>query len=132
MIKFSSSLSSEKYRALITGGNGMLGSYLYRKYPDTIACSRIELDIRNTDAVKRFICDNNIYIILNCAGLVLNGNCDEVFSMYETNAFAPYRMACMCRELDICFVFISTSRVFDLELNSPEQNCHGRLILVRK
>ena len=52
---------------LITGCNGQLGHELVARLPDAIAVDRDALDITDAVAVRDFVRENNIDVIINCA-----------------------------------------------------------------
>ncbi|MBR3782006.1 MAG: sugar nucleotide-binding protein, partial [Alphaproteobacteria bacterium] len=52
---------------LITGCNGQLGRCLADLLTDAICTDVKTLDITNADEVNKFVKDNNIDLIINCA-----------------------------------------------------------------
>ena len=54
-------------RILVTGANGQLGTELQKLLPKAIFADVDILDITDLDAVKKFVNDNQIDTIVNCA-----------------------------------------------------------------
>ncbi|MCD6296443.1 MAG: NAD(P)-dependent oxidoreductase [Deltaproteobacteria bacterium] len=107
-------------RVLITGGRGMLASYLSHTRDNDVLCAiRNELDIRNGEAFREYVLVNKVTAVINAAGLVGTGDAGNALLIYTVNALSPYHMASICRELDILFVFISSTRVFDGTKDNP-------------
>ena len=52
---------------LVTGCNGQLGHEIMARLPNAIATDADALDITNFDAVQKFVRENNIDTIINCA-----------------------------------------------------------------
>ncbi len=52
---------------LITGCNGQLGTELAKLLPDAICADVDMLDITDANAVNKFVRDNNVDVIINCA-----------------------------------------------------------------
>ena len=62
--------SDSRSRILVTGGSGQLGSELKRLLgtnPSIFYTDVNELDITKREAVERFLLDNDIEIVINCA-----------------------------------------------------------------
>ena len=54
-------------RILITGGNGMVGSYLKNLLPDAITPSSKELDLTNSEQVKNYFANNKFDYVIHLA-----------------------------------------------------------------
>ena len=52
---------------LITGARGQLGTEIAKLLPDAICADVDMLDITDADAVLKFVHDNNVDVIINCA-----------------------------------------------------------------
>ena len=98
-----------KMNVLVTGANGQLGT-MFKKFAEgkvnnftPFFTSREDLDIRDLDAINRFVDDNNIELILNCAAYT---NVDKAESDPETatdiNAKACYNLASVMKRVNNC------------------------------
>jgi len=132
-------------KALVTGANGMLGDALcpfltrsgFLVFPtDIIVSDNIyKLDIRDSNAVKRFIQKNKPDIIFHLAAETDVDKCElNKNHAYETNSKATENIATFCKGFDIPLVFISTGAIFNgekeggyTELDSPDPiNVYGK------
>ncbi|MGL6130132.1 MAG: dTDP-4-dehydrorhamnose reductase, partial [Fusobacteriaceae bacterium] len=103
---------------LITGANGQLGYDLQRilksENRDFIATDYTELDITNIDAVRAFVKDKKVELILNCAAYNNVDKAEEEVDMcYKLNAYSPRDLATVAKEIGAEFVTYSTDFVFD-------------------
>ncbi|WP_178983470.1 dTDP-4-dehydrorhamnose reductase [Winogradskyella helgolandensis] len=125
---------------LVTGGNGQLGSELRE-----IACAYpiykflftdvAELDITNHKDVERFITENNIQIIINCAAHTAVDKAEtEIEISDQLNHLAVDNFAKIAKEKSIQLIHVSTDYVFDgntckpyVETDSPNpQSVYGK------
>lgn len=104
-------------RVLVTGGNGQLGCSLRRvamgsedKY---IFTDVAELDITNREAARRYVAENEVDVIVNCAAYtdVERAEEDEARA-HLLNATAVGYLAEAARECDALLIHISTDYVF--------------------
>lgn len=107
------------HRILVTGANGQLGTeirelikndsnnkYFYTDIP--------ELDITDKSAVSRFVEDNQIDIIINCAAYTQVDKAeDDQETAYLINATAPQNLAEVSAKFNATLFHISTDYVFD-------------------
>lgn len=105
---------------LITGANGQLGHDLQRilkkENREFIATDYKELDITDIEAIKEFIKDKNIDVIINCAAYNNVDKAEEEKELcYKLNAYAPRDLAKVAKEIGAEFVTYSTDFVFDGE-----------------
>ena len=70
-------------RILVTGANGQLGTELQKLLPKAIFADVDILDITDLDGVKKFVNDNQIDTIVNCAAYTA---VDFVFSAFKVSA----------------------------------------------
>lgn len=103
---------------LITGANGQLGHDFQRIFKernlDFIATDYKELDITNIDAVREFVKDKNIDLIINCAAYNNVDKAEEEKEMcYKLNAYAPRDLALVAKEIGADYITYSTDFVFD-------------------
>ena len=102
---------------LITGSNGQLGNSIRRETEDSqdnyIFTDIQELDITNPEAVKTFIEENHIDVIVNCAAFT---NVDAAEDHEETamkiNGDAPGILARAIKDKNGSLIHISTDYVF--------------------
>jgi dTDP-4-dehydrorhamnose reductase len=103
-------------KTLITGGESMMAQYLVRELTgNALAPSRHELDISDVEAFKEILSEEKIKVVINTAG-VTKGDRE---TLIDVNGRYPGALARICREQDICFVFLSTARVFDGNCSLP-------------
>ncbi|MEY8716478.1 dTDP-4-dehydrorhamnose reductase [Francisella philomiragia] len=114
---------------LITGSNGQLGSEL----KELVSNSKLEiqnhtfifadsklLDITDHQAVKKFIVDNDIKVIINCAAYTAVDKAETDIEMADKiNHLAVANMAIVAKEHGIKLVHISTDYVFDGQNYKP-------------
>lgn len=99
-----------KESILITGSDGMLGSYLNFG----IRMNKNDLDITNLQAVMAKCMESRPSIILHLAALTNLSECEkEPSRAYLVNTVGTYNMALAARTIGAKLVFISTSGVFD-------------------
>ncbi|MGL4452352.1 dTDP-4-dehydrorhamnose reductase [Cetobacterium sp.] len=109
---------------LITGANGQLGHDFQRIFKernlDFIATDYKELDITNIDAVREFVKDKKINLIINCAAYNNVDKAEEEKEMcYKLNAAAPRDLALVAKEIEADYITYSTDFVFDGSKNTP-------------
>ena len=112
---------------LITGANGQLGNEMRivsKESSDNYIFTDVaELDITNFDAVRKYVKDNNIKVIVNCAGYTNVEKAEDEEEMAELiNAKAVEYLAKTCKENDATLIHISTDYVFGgNEGNTPKK-----------
>ncbi len=95
---------------LITGARGQLGQELAQRLPDAICADVDMLDITDLDAVQRFVADNNIDTIINCAAYTAVDKAESEPDLAEKiNVIGPKNLA----QTGAKIVHISTDYVFD-------------------
>jgi dTDP-4-dehydrorhamnose reductase len=104
-------------KILLTGSNGQVGFELQKKLSllgEVIATDREELDLTNSDAIKKFIDQRKPDIIINPAAYTAVDKAEsEPDLAYQINVTALEVLASMARELDIPLIHFSTDYVFD-------------------
>ena len=120
---------------LVTGAKGQLGCCLKdlvdengNGHPDHdsseanyyIFTDYEELDITDDDAVKKFVKENFINVIVNCAAYtnVEKAQTDRD-TAYNVNAIGPYVLAEAAAEVGAVLIHISTDYVFKGQRNTP-------------
>lgn len=107
---------------LVTGSSGLLGWEVKKQLARTPAYypSRSELDITDFDAIKNYVKDKKISLIINCAANVDAEFLEEHESYArEITVHAPKYLAMVSAELGATFIHISTDYVFDGKKNTP-------------
>jgi len=109
---------------LVTGVNGQLGSeirelssdYKYKFY----FTDRKTLDITNQNDIRKYIIENNINCIINCAAYTAVDKAeDEKELSNDINHLAVKNLAILSNEFGIKLIHISTDYVFDGENFKP-------------
>ena len=133
-------IEENRLPALVTGGNGQLGSELREiapNYPDYsfLFTDVSDLDITDHKAVNDFIKINNINVIINCAAYTAVDKAESEPELADAiNHLAVANFARIAKEKHIKLVHISTDYVFDgtnhkpyLETDSPNpQSVYGK------
>lgn len=113
-------------RVLVTGGNGQLGEAIRRAVEGSANhytfATIDELDICNSVDTERYIVENKIDTIINCAAYTdVEGAEDNINMAYAINSTAVTHMAEVCNRLNVRLIHISTDYVFggDRERRTP-------------
>ncbi|MSU74399.1 NAD(P)-dependent oxidoreductase [Candidatus Kaiserbacteria bacterium] len=95
---------------LITGGDGVLGSYCYFG----TRLGRSELDITDFAAVMKVCVERKPKVIVHCAALTDLAFCEKnQDKAYLVNAIGTYHLALGARSVGAKLIYVSTSDVFD-------------------
>lgn len=95
---------------LITGCKGQLGTELAARLPDAICADVDVLDITDADAVNKFVKDNSIEVIINCAAYTAVDKAEtDVELATKINVDGPRNLA----QSGAKVIHISTDYVFD-------------------
>lgn len=120
-------------RILVTGGNGQLGEAIRRATEGSANSYTFatidELDICNRANVERYIAENKIDVIINCAAYTdVEGAEDNADVAYAINSTAVAGLAEMCKRLSVKLIHISTDYVFggDTMRRTPYTECDTR------
>ena len=110
---------------LVTGANGQLGNemrivvkgsadrYIFTDVNQVEGGDTEYLDITDLEAVRRFVADNNVEVIVNCAAYTNVDAAETNLALAEKlNAEAPENLAKAMKEADGLLVHISTDYVF--------------------
>ena len=113
-------------RVLVTGGNGQLGEAIRRAAEGSTHSYTFatidELDICNVADVERYISENKVDTIINCAAYTdVEGAEDNINMAYAINSTAVAHIAEVCQRLKVRLIHISTDYVFggDTERRTP-------------
>ena len=112
---------------LVTGANGQLGNEMRvvsKGSSDRYIFTDVEeLDITNRDAVANFVKENDIKVVVNCAGYTNVEKAEDEEKLAELiNAQAVEYLALACRENHATLIHISTDYVFGgNEGNTPRK-----------
>ena len=105
---------------LVTGFNGQLANEIYNLSEPFSGDAKFffktekELDISKKDEVERFLLDNNIDRIINCAAYTNVDNAeDEKEKAFLVNDKAVDNLATIAQSINIYLIHISTDYVFD-------------------
>ena len=95
---------------LITGCNGQLGTELKKRLPDAICADVDMLDITDGVAVQKFVRENNVDLIINCAAYTAVDKAeDDINLATKINVDGPRNLA----KTGAKIIHISTDYVFD-------------------
>ena len=101
---------------LITGCKGQLGTELSKLLPDAICADIDVLDITDESAVQKFVHDNNIDIIINCAAYTAVDRAESDIELAtKINVDGPRNLA----KTGVKVIHISTDYVFDGTGHTP-------------
>ena len=111
-------------RVLVTGANGQLGSEMRRlgaaSPNEYIFTDVAELDITDGAAVSRFVKENNVNVIVNCAAYTAVDRAEDDEATAELiNSTAVRNLAQAAKEVDAVLFHVSTDYVFGAEGNTP-------------
>jgi len=103
---------------LVTGSNGQLGSEikeLSSDYQDSyFFTDKDELDITNEEAIKSFVEENDIDVVINCAAYTAVDNAEEdAVNADKINHLAVKYLAQVSKENNIKLICVSTDYIFD-------------------
>jgi len=118
------SVSSNMRKVMVTGANGQLGSRLSEHPVDAqmhlVPLGRKELDIADTESIKRAIEVHRPDVIINAAAYTAVDRAEsEPELARQINATGPGLLARACAEHGIDFIHVSTDYVFDGEARRP-------------
>jgi dTDP-4-dehydrorhamnose reductase len=112
-----------KFRILLTGKNGQVGSELAALLPrlgEVVAFDRQRLDLRRPEQIRRAIRDSRPNVIVNAAAYTSVDQAEnEQAEARCLNADAPALMAEEARRIGAILVHFSTDYVFDGTKDSP-------------
>lgn len=95
---------------LITGCNGQLGTELKKRIPDAICADVDMLDITDGASVQKFVRENNVDLIINCAAYTAVDKAeDDIDLATKINVDGPANLA----KTGAKIIHISTDYVFD-------------------
>lgn len=95
---------------LITGCNGQLGTELKKRIVDAICADVDMLDITDAVAVQKFVRENNVDLIINCAAYTAVDKAeDDIERATKINVDGPLNLA----KTGAKIIHISTDYVFD-------------------
>lgn len=101
---------------LITGSHGQLGTELAKLLPAAKLTDRAELDITDAEAVKRYVAENGIDFIINCAAYTAVDKAEEEPEIAaKINIDGPRNLAASGAKV----IHISTDYVFDGTAHKP-------------
>lgn len=111
---------------LVTGANGQLGRCIkdvvnsYKSNADWFFTDIDELDITDFNAVRRFVDDNKINVIINCAAYTnVDRAEDDLDNAMAINSDAVGNLAIAAKITSGTLIHISTDYVFDGTKHTP-------------
>lgn len=109
---------SNSLNILVTGSNGQLGSEikeLSKEYDYKIYFTdKTQLDISDYNSLRKFIVENSIDIIINCAAYTAVDKAEEEEELAnKINHLAVKNLAMLSNEFSLKLIHISTDYVFD-------------------
>src|SRR3989338_2884754 len=104
----------EKFKKiLITGGSGLLGTYLCKLHPEVIAPPREEVDILDARAVETALDKYKPDVVIHCAAFTSPPKVNEKpIEAMRVNIVGTANVVTAASERNIRLVFISTDYVF--------------------
>lgn len=97
-------------QVLVTGANGQLGNEIKKLLPHAIFTDVHTLDVTDLDAVRKFVDDNSVDVIVNCAAYTAVDRAESEFELAKkVNEIGPRNLALSGAKI----VHISTDYVFD-------------------
>lgn len=103
-------------KILVTGANGQLGTELKKILPNAVFSDVDTLDITDLVAVKNFVINNHIEIIINCAAYTAVDKAEDDFELAKKiNEEGPRNLALAGTKI----IHISTDYVFDGQNHRP-------------
>ncbi|MFL6253832.1 MAG: dTDP-4-dehydrorhamnose reductase [Pyrinomonadaceae bacterium] len=109
-------------KVIITGAGGLVGGCLARRLKrahEVLAPRRVELDVTDSGAVRRFIKEACPQLVVNCAVLGVDECERDPEAARSVNAEAPRTLAAAASEAGAEFLHFSTNYVFDGEGRKP-------------
>ena len=115
---------SNSLNILVTGSNGQLGSEikeLSKEYDYKIYFTdKTQLDISDYNSLRKFIVENSIDTIINCAAYTAVDKAEEEEELAnKINHLAVKNLAMLSNEFKLKLIHISTDYVFDGENYKP-------------
>jgi len=107
---------------LVTGANGMVGSYFQEVFKDeNLYLTDIDtLDVRDPKMVMDTIASKQPELVIHLAAETDVDKCEvEVDHAFKTNTIGTQNVTLACQKFDIELVYISTAGVFDGEKHEP-------------
>ena len=109
---------------LVTGSNGQLGSEIRVVSSDSknryFFTDIAELDITDIQAIDKFVAENNIRLVINCAAYTnVDKAEDDVETANKINNEAAANLAKVSKNHGLTLIHISTDYVFDGTKNTP-------------
>ena len=111
---------------LITGGSGALGTELKKRYPNALAPSHDELDLKDRNAVFDYFEKHaNVDLVIHTGALTGIRLCEEDIELaWKTNVGGTRNLVDVALSLKhkIQFIYVSTACVFDGHHEMYEEN----------
>jgi dTDP-4-dehydrorhamnose reductase len=108
-------LENPKMRILITGGSGKLGTELKKIFPEALAPSHNQLDLRIGNSVCEYVSNSKPDLLIHAGALTGIRECEKDKELaFGTNVMGTENLvrACMKSTPKCRFVYVSTACVF--------------------
>ena len=116
-----------KYRALLLGSGGMIGSALAKQFGvhSLASFSHRELDITDYGALEKIFLRTRPQLVLNAAAFTRVDDCEKFReAAFLVNSQAPGHLATLCKKYDSFLVHFSTDYIFDGTERRPYTEDH--------
>lgn len=116
-----------KYRTLLLGSRGMIGSALSHQFAAhaVTSYSHRELDITDYAALEKVFLRMKPQIVLNAAAFTRVDDCEKFReTAFLVNSQAPGHLAVLCKKYDAFLVHFSTDYIFDGTSTRPYTEDH--------
>lgn len=108
------SLVVGKIKTMIFGAGGMLGTELYRVFPDAVKLKHSDIDIRDKEAIIESILNTKPDVVINAAAYTAVDDCEDNRELaFEVNGKAPGYIAQGCSITGARLIHYSTDYIFD-------------------
>lgn len=109
----------KKFSILVTGGNGIVGSY-FIKFPQAYRATRKDFDITDPKGALAYICTMKPQTIIHLAAMTNVDECEKHPELaYENNVVGTFNVSCAAKKINAHLIYVSTSGVFSGKKRKP-------------
>ncbi|QUI24789.1 dTDP-4-dehydrorhamnose reductase [Vallitalea pronyensis] len=116
-------------KILVTGAKGQLGrdiTWTLSKDHHVMGLGREVCDIRDMELIKYYMHNFQPDMVINCASITHVDACEtNTLLAMDVNAYGVKNLACICQQMHVLLVHISTDYVFDGQYGLPYEVCHS-------